>query len=403
MQKVATKKYEILHGQFEIEDNILSRKGEEKIMFLSGNDACAEGALYAGISFYAGYPITPSTEIAEYLSRHLPEHGKTFIQMEDEIASMAAIIGASLGGAKSMTATSGPGFSLMQENIGFASIAEVPCVIANVQRLGPSTGGPTSPSQQDVMQARWGRHGDQRIIALSPSSIQETFDLTVRAFNLSEKYRTPVILLMDEVVGHMREKLIVPPAGKLEVINREKPSCNPEDYLPFGDGKNNCAPLAVFGEGYRFHVTGLHHDERGFPTLKKNEIISWFERTNRKFDDHLDDIIMYDEYDISGADTVIITFGITARSALAAQRIAKQEGKNIGVLKLKTIWPFPEKIVSKIADSAKTIIVPEMNMGQLVLEVERVVKGRAEIKKVNRFDGEMINPYEILEVLGHRS
>jgi len=399
MQKVATKKYEIMPGQFEIEDNILSQKGGEKIMFLSGNDACAEGALYAGISFYAGYPITPSTEIAEYLSRHLPEHGKTFIQMEDEIASMAAIIGASLGGAKSMTATSGPGFSLMQENIGFASIAEVPCVIANVQRLGPSTGGPTSPSQQDVMQARWGRHGDQRIIALSPSSIQETFDLTVRAFNLSEKYRTPVILLMDEVVGHMREKLVVPAEGKLEVINREKPNCKPEDYLPFGDGKNNCAPLAVFGEGYRFHVTGLHHDERGFPTLKKNEIISWFERVNKKFDDHLDDIIMYDEYETEKADTVIISFGITARSALAAQRIAKQEGKNIGVLKLKTIWPFPEKIVSKIADSAKTIIVPEMNMGQLVLEVERVVKGRAEIKKVNRFDGEMINPYEILEAI----
>lgn len=399
MQKVATKVYEVSPEKLRKEDSVIFKVGDKEIGFLTGNEACAEAAVYAGLGFYGGYPITPSTEIAEYLSRRLPPLGRTFIQLEDEIASMAAIIGASIGGAKSMTATSGPGFSLMQENIGFACIAEIPCVIANVQRLGPCTGGPTSPAQQDVMQARWGTHGDHNIIVLCPTSVQEAFDLTVRAFNLSEKYRTPVILLMDEVIGHMREKVVIAAKGDSEVFERPKPTCAPKDYKPFGTGKYACAPLAHFGDGYRFHVTGLHHDERGYPTLRKDEINQWFDRVDKKFNDHLDDIIKYETYGIEDADTVIVSYGISFRSALAAQRIGKEQGKKIGVVKLLTIWPFAEKIISEIAKTAKTIIVPEMNRGQLVLEVERASGGRCKIKKVNRVDGEMINPYEILAAL----
>ena len=351
-----------------LEHETFKRREEGEVHFMSGNEACAEGAMAAGLSFYAGYPITPSTEIMEILSYRLPQAGKLFIQMEDELASMAAIIGASLGGARAMTATSGPGFSLMQENLGFACITEVPCVVVNVQRLGPSTGQPTSPSQGDVMQARWGTHGDHPIIALCPASVQETFDLTVWSFNLAERFRTPVILLMDEVVAHMRERVVVP-------------------------------PLASFGEGYRFHLTGLLHDVSGFPTFRSDELIPWFKRVFRKIDHHLDEVVFYREEGLGDAEYLIIAYGCTARSALAAQREARRQGIKVGLLQLQTIWPFPEDLVRMTSRGMKGIIVPELNLGQLVLEVERAVRGACPVMGVHRVDGRQIQPQSILDAM----
>jgi 2-oxoglutarate ferredoxin oxidoreductase subunit alpha len=369
---------------------------------MQGDEACAEGAIAAGCRFFAGYPITPATEIAEVLSRRLPQVGGKFIQMEDELASMAAIIGASVGGAKSMTATSGPGFSLMQENIGYAAMTEVPCVIVDVQRLGPSTGRPTSPSQGDVMQARWGTHGDHPIIALCPSSVRESFDLTVQAFNFAERYRTPVIILMDELIGHMREHVQLPDPETLELVRREDTRVPPEWYKPFEnfpEGSNvNVPPLVPFGDGYRYHLTGLHHDDRGYPTDRPEEIQPWLERIFRKIERSLSDILLYDVDGIEDADTLVIAYGAAARSARHAVEQARERGRRVGFLKLKTIWPFPEEVIEHATRRLHQVVVPELNRGQLVLEVERVV-GRHKVRRVNRADGEMIKPGEIVAAI----
>jgi 2-oxoglutarate ferredoxin oxidoreductase subunit alpha len=366
---------------------------------IQGDEACAEGAIAAGCRFFAGYPITPATEIAELLSRRLPQVGGRFIQMEDEIASIAAVIGASVGGAKAMTATSGPGFSLMQENIGYAAMTETPCVIVDVQRLGPSTGRPTSPSQGDVMQARWGTHGDHPIIALYPSSVRECFDLTVHAFNCAERYRTPVIILMDELIGHMRERVELPDLEALELAQREDTRVPPEWYKPFEnfpEGANaNVPPLVPFGEGYRYHLTGLHHDERGYPTDRPDEIQPWLDRIFRKIERSLSDILLYDADGIEDADTLVIAYGAAARSARHAVERARERGRRVGFLKLKTLWPFPEEVIEHASARLHHVVVPELNRGQLVLEVERVV-GRHKVRRVTRADGEMLQPAEIL-------
>lgn len=373
------------------------KKPEPKAQLMQGNEACAEGALRAGCRFFAGYPITPASEIAERLSYQLPQVDGTFIQMEDEIASMGAVIGASLAGVKSMTATSGPGFSLMQENLGFACMAEVPCVVVNVMRGGPSTGLPTNPSQGDVMQARWGTHGDHPIIVLSPTSVMECFSLTVKAFSYSEKYRTPVILLMDEVVAHMREKVVLPDASEVEVIDRVKPSVPPEWYLPYEDTSFGVPPMGIFGEGYRYHVTGLVHDIRGFPTLRQDEIEPFLLRLFRKISTHFNDIQLFENFFIEDADLVIVAFGCTARSAHRAMVEARARGMKVGLLKLITLWPFPRRFVEPLTQAGKTLLVPEMNMGQISREVKRVNQGMTEVITVNKIDGTMITPQEILE------
>jgi 2-oxoglutarate ferredoxin oxidoreductase subunit alpha len=364
------------------------------VELLQGNEACARGALAAGCRFFGGYPITPSTEIAEVLARELPKVGGRFVQMEDEIASMAAIIGASLGGLKSMTATSGPGFSLMQENIGYAAMAEIPCVVVNVQRLGPSTGRPTSPAQGDVMQARFGTHGDHPIVALSAASVRESFDLTVKAFELSERYRTPVILLMDEVVGHMRERVDLP-SEPLLPAEREPVEVPPEWYEVYGESPDDVPPLASFGNGYRFHVTGLHHDIHGFPTNRLDEVQAWIERVWRKIEDNLDDIVLTEDEGTGDMQTLVIAYGCTYRSARQAVNMAHQQDHKTGLLKLQTIWPFAETQVEMLAERAERIVVPELNLGQVALEVERIA-GRDKVRRVNRIDGQMIEPHEIL-------
>ena len=321
----------------------------------------------------------------------------TFIQMEDEIASMGAVIGASLAGVKSMTATSGPGFSLMQENLGFACIAEVPCVVVDVMRGGPSTGLPTNPSQGDVMQARWGTHGDHPIIALCPSSVSECFSLTVKAFNFSEKYRTPVILLMDEVVAHMREKVVLPDPGAVEVIDRVKPSVPPEWYLPYEDTSFGVPPMGIFGEGYRYHVTGLVHDIRGFPTLRQDEIEPFLLRLFRKISTHFDDIQLVESFFTEDADLVIVAYGCVARSAHRAMVEARAQGLKVGLLKLITLWPFPRNFVEPLSRANKVLLVPEMNMGQISREVKRVNQGMTPVITLNKIDGSLITPKEILE------
>ncbi|GBD40060.1 2-oxoglutarate oxidoreductase subunit KorA [bacterium HR37] len=369
----------------------------EKIRFLQGNEACAEGALYAGCNFFAGYPISPSSEIAEYMAYELPRRKGVFIEMEDEIASMGAVIGASLAGAKAMTATSGPGFSLKQEHIGFACMAEVPCVIVNVMRGGPSTGAPTGPAQGDVMQARWGTHGDHPAIAIVPSTVEECFHETVRAFNLAEKYRTPVILLLDEVVGHMREKIRIPKPGEIEIINRKKPLDPPDRYLPYKPETDGVPRIANFGEGYRFHVTGLDHDWSGFPTSDPEKIKELVARLVRKVEDRVEEIARYEEVMLDDAEIVIVAYGSVARSAKYALKRARAQGKRVGLLKLNTVWPFPKKHISEIAQGVRKILVPEMNMGQIVIEVERAALGKAEVIPINRVDTELITPEEILE------
>ena len=365
---------------------------------MQGDEACAEGAIAAGCRFFAGYPITPATEIAEALARRLPQVGGKFIQMEDEIGSIAAVIGAAVGGAKAMTATSGPGFSLMQENIGYAAMAEIPCVVVDVQRLGPSTGRPTSPSQGDVMQARWGTHGDHPIIALSPSSVRETFDLTVQAFNFAERYRTPVIVLMDGVIGHMRERVELPDPTTVERVERPGTTVPPEWYKPFENFSGDVPPLVPFGEGYRYHITGLYHDERGYPTARLDEIQPWLERIFRKIESSLSDVLLYDHDGVADAETLVIAYGATARAARSAVDMARERGRKVGFLKLKTIWPFAEEVVEHAAARLHRVVVPELNRGQLALEVERVV-GRHKVRRINRADGEMIQPAEILATI----
>lgn len=369
---------------------------KNKVRLMQGNEACVEGAIAAGMRFYAGYPITPSTEIAELSAEKLPYVGGKFIQMEDEIAGIAATIGAALTGVKSMTATSGPGFSLKQENLGYAALAEVPCVIVDVQRGGPSTGQPTAPSQGDVMQAKWGTHGDHPTIALTPSSVKETFDLTVRAFNLSEKYRTPVILLMDEVIAHMREKVELPDASELEIINRKRPAANDPNYLPFKADEDLVPPMADFFSGYRYHVTGLIHDETGFPSNSTAVADQLIRRLCDKVEMHKDDIMSWEEDNTEDADIIILSYGCVARAAKAAAKALRAKGVKVGIFRPITIWPFPEARVKELAQKVKAIVVPEMNLGQLVLEVERICNNITKIERVNKVNGEIIYPEEIV-------
>ena len=369
---------------------------KNKELLMQGNEACVEGALAAGMRFFAGYPITPSTEIAELSSEKLPLMGGKFIQMEDEIASMAAIIGASLTGVKSMTATSGPGFSLKQENIGYAAIAEIPCVIVDVQRGGPSTGLPTSPSQGDIMQSRWGTHGDHPIIVVAPASVRETFDLTIKAFNLSEAYRTPVIILLDEVIGHMREKVELPDISQIKIIDRKKPTVNKEDYLPFKADEDLVPPMADYGEGYRFHVTGLVHDETGFPSNNPAVSDKLIRRLDGKIEKNKNSIIEWEEKNTDDAEIIILSIGCVSRASNAAMKIMRKKGIKVGTFRPITVWPFPEKRLKELSQKTKAIIVAEMNLGQMVLEAERIVKGMAKIEKVNKVNGEIITPDEII-------
>lgn len=371
----------------------------KEVKFLQGNDAVSLGAIYAGCQFFGGYPITPSTEIAENLAALLPKNGGRFIQMEDEIAAMGATIGGSIAGKKSLTATSGPGISLKLELIGYAGITEIPCVIVNVMRGGPSTGLPTGPSQSDVMQARWGTHGDHPAIALTPSTVAEQFSETVRAFNLAEKYRMPVFLLTDEIIGHMREAIEIPAPGDLEVIDREKPTCAPEDYLPYDSSKGDVPPMAAFGSGYRYHITGLNHLASGFPSndgkLAQSEEI----RMQRKIDNNYDDIVKVDEFMCDDADVLIFAYGSTARSAKDAVLMAREEGIKVGLFRPLTIWPFPAKHLEKYVGKVKGIVSPELNLGMLTEEVEKVMKGKTPVKGIYRIDSEPINPIQILEEL----
>lgn len=367
-----------------------------QIKFYSGNIACAEGALAAGCKFFAGYPITPSSEIAEHMALRLPQVGGVFIQMEDELASMAAILGASWGGAKAMTATSGPGFSLMQENIGLGAMTETPCVVVNVQRAGPSTGMPTLVGQADVMQARWGSHGDYEIIALSPSSPQECFDLTIKAFNVAEEYRVPVVVLMDESVGHMFEKVVVPPKEKIKIVERKKPKVRPEEFLPY-KADDFVPPMACAGEGYKVHVTGLTHDEKGYPQATSPEVQERLVRRLcdkiRKNERKLRDI---EEFMMDDAEYALVSFGISGRSSKAAVRMARQKGYKVGLIRLRTIWPFPDEYFEKLANEIKKFIVVEINYGQIKLEVERNV-GKEKVELLPKMGGEIHMPGEIYE------
>lgn len=368
----------------------------KKVKLLQGNEACVHGALYAGMNFFAGYPITPSTEVAEISSYMLPKIGGKFIQMEDEIASMAATIGASLTGLKSMTATSGPGFSLKQENIGYAALAEIPCVIVNVQRCGPSTGLPTSPAQGDLMQAKWGTHGDHPIIALSPTTVRDTFDLTVKAFNFSEKYRTPVILLLDEVIGHMREKVEIPQSNELEIYERMKINIDKKDYKIY-DQSTLVPPMANFSDGYRYHVTGLMHDETGFPTNSTKQTQILMDRLMDKINKNLDDILIYDEYKVEDCEELFITFGCMSRCTKDAVDYLREQEIKAGLFTVKTVWPFPEDRVKELSSKAKNIYVPELNYGQMVLEVQRVCDSSCNIIGINKYNGEIITPDDIIE------
>uniref|UniRef100_A0A7C3ZDL0 2-oxoacid:acceptor oxidoreductase subunit alpha n=1 Tax=Desulfobacca acetoxidans TaxID=60893 RepID=A0A7C3ZDL0_9BACT len=365
-------------------------------LLLQGNEAMVEGALYAGCRFFAGYPITPATEISERMSLRLPALGGTFIQMEDEIASLGAVIGASLAGVKAMTATSGPGFSLMQENLGFAVIAEVPCVIVNVMRGGPSTGLPTHVAQGDVQQARWGTHGDHPIVVLSVSTTWECFALTVKAFNLSETYRTPVIILSDEVVAHTREKIILPPPGELEIVDRLKPTMPPDWYIPYEDTPRGVPPMGILGDGYRYHVTGLIHDVRGFPTERPDEIVPFLNRLFRKINQHFSDIQMVEEYRTENAEVLVVAYGSVARSARRAVDDARSRGLRTGLFKLTTLWPFPRRALEPHLRRVRAVLVPELNRGQIAREVKRINQGATRVETLNRIDGRLITPEEIL-------
>lgn len=362
---------------------------------LQGNEAVVEGAIAAGCRFYAGYPITPASEITEMMAYRLPQENGSFIQMEDEIASMGAIIGASLAGVKSMTATSGPGFSLMQENLGYASATEVPCVIVNVMRGGPSTGLPTSPSQGDVMQTRWGTHGDHAIIVLAPATVQQCFDLTVHAFNLSEKYRTPVIILSDEIVAHTRECIELPTYDQVAVIERVKPSVPPEWYIPYGDNSRGVPDMASFGDGYRHHVTGLIHDQMGFPTQKPSEVAAFMDRQFRKITNGFDDILKVRSSLMEDAEVAVIAYGSVTRSGISAVKQARENGIKAGLLQLVTLFPFPKSLVMNVLRQCRAIIIPEMNIGQISREIKRVNNFPCRVVKYNRIDGQFITPKEI--------
>jgi 2-oxoglutarate ferredoxin oxidoreductase subunit alpha len=376
------------------------RKDKPVQIFALGAEAVVEGALLAGCSFYAGYPITPSSEIMEGMAERLPrsEDG-VFIQMEDEIASMGVIIGASLAGRKAMTATSGPGFSLMQELIGYGVMIEAPLVIVNVMRGGPSTGLPTSPAQGDVQQARWGTHGDHPIIVLSASNVQECLEMTITAFNFAERYRSPVILLIDEVTAHTREKITVPDASEVEVFYRLQPTMPPEWYKPFEETVRGVPPMPPIGSGYRYHVTGLTHDANGFPTQKPEEVVATIERKFRKIDQFLFDVCLTDDYLVEDAEIGVVAYGSVARSAHLAVDQARERGIKAGLITLKTLYPFPKSKVERLIRSCKSIVVPEMNMGQISREMKRVNNGRSKIWTINGIDGRIITPGQILKSL----
>lgn len=366
---------------------------------MQGNEAIVAGALVAGCRFFAGYPITPASEIAEIMSVMLPGKDGTFIQMEDEIASIGAVIGASLAGVKAMTATSGPGFSLMQENIGYAAVTEVPLVIVNVMRGGASTGLPTSPGQGDVMQARWGTHGDHPVIVLAVSSVIECFSITVNAFNLSEKYRVPVIILSDEVVAHTRESVVLPEQHDVAVFDRVRPSVPPEWYVPYEENARGVPPMAPFGDGYRHHITGLIHDQRGFPTQKPAEVEAFISRLYRKITNGFFEIQMIRTLHMEDAEIAVIAYGSVARSARHAVRIARSQGVKAGLVQLVTLFPFPKKNLLTAVRNCKAVLVPEMNMGQISREVKRSLPSSIEVGKLNRIDGLLISPDQILAKL----
>ncbi|MCI6775176.1 2-oxoacid:acceptor oxidoreductase subunit alpha [Methanobrevibacter boviskoreani] len=367
-------------------------------LFIQGNEACALGAIKGGCRFFAGYPITPSTEVAENLARLLPKYGGSFVQMEDEISSMGAVIGASWGGTKSMTATSGPGISLMQENLGYAFMTETPLVIVDVQRGSPSTGQPTMASQSDMMQARWGSHGDYEPIALSPSSVQEYFDFTIKAFNLAERYRVPVFLLTEESIGHMREKITIP--EEVKITARKEPTMDTDTFLPFKNRKNATNPMPAFGDGYNVHVSGLTHDERGYPdTNNPKTHARLVKRLCNKVLKNRDKITHVKGEYLDDADIVIVAYGAPVRSTITAVKEAREEGIKAGYLKIDTPWPFPDEKVKAVCESAKHVIVPEMNLGQMVHEVERVSQGDAEVHLLSKIGGELHKPGEILSVI----
>jgi len=367
--------------------------------FLDGDQACSEGALAAGANFAAGYPITPSTEVVERFAARIPTVGGIFIQMEDELASSIAILGAAWGGAKSFTVTSGPGFSLMMEHIGLAAMTETPCVIVDVQRGGPSTGLPTLPGQADMMQARWGSHGDYEIIALCPNSPQECFDLMIDAFNLSEKYRVPVMFMMDECVGHMTEKVVIPPADRIEIFPRRYTSLPPSEYRPFQPGPDGIPELVKAGDGYRFHITGLTHDERGYPAMNWRAQEKLVRRLVEKIRRHSDEIVLYDERDVEDAEVIVVAYGITSRVALRALQMARGEGIRAGLHRPIVVWPFPEKRLRALAEKVKAFVVVEMNYGQMMYEVERYAAGKVPTLLVPHGGGTVHDPADILKAI----
>ena len=377
-------------------DGVLS--GE---FFMQGDIACAEGAICAGCRFFGGYPITPATEIAQRMSERLPLVDGVFIQMEDELGSMNAVLGASWAGKKSMTATSGPGFSLMMENLGLGIMLETPCVLVNVQRGGPSTGLPTLVSQGDMMQARYGSHGDYAIIALAPSSPQELFDLTIHAFNLAETYRTPVLVMTDAEVGHMAEKVVIPPEEEIEIVERRKPTVPPEEYLPYRVAEGEwVSPMAVAGDGYRIHATGLTHDERGYPATSGTKV-QWtlIQRLIDKIEKNKDKIVMLESDGLDDAEVAVVSYGIAARTAIWPIQMARQEGIRVGLLRLVTVWPFPGEQIRALAGQVEGIVVPEINMGQIVHEVERCAAGQAQVLSVPHPGGGIHDPQKVLQAI----
>jgi 2-oxoglutarate ferredoxin oxidoreductase subunit alpha len=380
-------------------DRVVKAIGRKQL-FAQGDEAYAYGALLAGCRFFAGYPITPATEAAEVMSRLLPRVGGTYIQMEDEIASMGAIIGASLAGVKSMTVTSGPGFSLMQENIGYAFMTETPCVVVDVQRSGPSTGQPTEPSQGDMMQAKWGSHGDYEMIALSPNSVQESLDLTIECFNLAEKYRSPVLLMTDGEVGHMREGITIPEYGAYEILERAKPSKKPGDYVPFLPEAGKVPRLADFGTGYHTYFTGLTHKPSGLPSTDDAAVHSGLvTRLCQKITDDTEELTRVEELYLDDAEAVVVSYGITSRAAAYAVKLMRAGGRKVGYLRLITIWPFPERVLRRVGESAGLILVPEMNLGQIYHGVREAVGGNAEVRKLPKTGGIMHSPDDIVAAL----
>jgi len=367
--------------------------------YMTGDVACAEGALAAGCRFFGGYPITPATEVAEHMSARLPDVGGTFIQMEDEIGAMASILGASWAGQKSMTSTSGPGFSLMMENIGLGVCTETPCVVVNVQRAGPSTGLPTMGAQADMMQARWGSHGHYEIIALAPCSAQEIFYQTITAFNLSERYRSPVLVMTDEIIGHMSEKVVIPKADAITRVSRPKPKGRKDRFKLYAPDKNGVAPMPVAGEGYQLHVTGLTHDERGYPVMTVETQKEMMDRLTGKILNNCDDIIMTEAHQLEDAEIVLVSYGISARTSLAAMHQARAMGMKVGLLRLITVWPFAEDQIRELADRVKGFVTVEINLGQIHLEVTRCAGGKVPCHLVGHAGGSIIAPQQVIDVL----